>query len=401
MGTEGWNCPSLFATALARKLKSSNNFVLQSASRCLRQVPGNTKKARIYLSKENVKILDMQLMETYGENLHTLDSTRQDIIEDKIVLRKTKIPPILVNKKIKKIVKEKRDSYVLSLSRPKHENITAKRIIHEPMEIKNIKGVLRQTRQDEIEIQEEFIHIDEAIVELSVIYRLSIDTISRILKQLYPENELSLFDLKNLKEQIENQLSNYKIIEEDVEIALALIKKEGFTKDFQDGTEVYYTEIRYNKKNKDLILNHDSCKNINKNNFSFHYSPYNLDSLLEREFFLSILTLINEDPDDIEDIYMTGSITDQKKTDFLFEYKDENGKWHNYTPDFLIKKRNGKVLIVEIKAEAFRKKEKEIAMKKIENLNPNKIKYEILISNSDTIGHENIQKIKNWVYHSG
>ena len=145
MGTEGWNCPSLFATALARKLKSSNNFVLQSASRCLRQVPGNTKKARIYLSKENVKILDMQLMETYGENLHTLDSTRQDIIEDKIVLRKTKIPPILVNKKIKKIVKEKRDSYVLSLSRPKHENITAKRIIHEPMEIKNIKGCLLYT----------------------------------------------------------------------------------------------------------------------------------------------------------------------------------------------------------------------------------------------------------------
>ena len=36
-GTEGWNCPSLFATALARKLKSSNNFVLQASSRCLRQ----------------------------------------------------------------------------------------------------------------------------------------------------------------------------------------------------------------------------------------------------------------------------------------------------------------------------------------------------------------------------
>jgi hypothetical protein len=27
-GTEGWNCPSLFATALARKLRTSNNFVL-------------------------------------------------------------------------------------------------------------------------------------------------------------------------------------------------------------------------------------------------------------------------------------------------------------------------------------------------------------------------------------
>ncbi|MDY6867541.1 MAG: hypothetical protein SVT56_06495 [Chloroflexota bacterium] len=27
-GTEGWDCPSLFACALARKLKTSNNFVL-------------------------------------------------------------------------------------------------------------------------------------------------------------------------------------------------------------------------------------------------------------------------------------------------------------------------------------------------------------------------------------
>lgn len=46
-GVEGWNVPALFSCALARKLKSSNNFVLQAASRCLRQVPGNTAKARI------------------------------------------------------------------------------------------------------------------------------------------------------------------------------------------------------------------------------------------------------------------------------------------------------------------------------------------------------------------
>ena len=39
-GVEGWNVPCLFSVALARKLKSSNNFVLQAASRCLREVPG-------------------------------------------------------------------------------------------------------------------------------------------------------------------------------------------------------------------------------------------------------------------------------------------------------------------------------------------------------------------------
>ena len=52
-GTEGWDCPSLFACALARRLKRSNNFVLQASTRCLRQVTGNEYKARIYLSAHN------------------------------------------------------------------------------------------------------------------------------------------------------------------------------------------------------------------------------------------------------------------------------------------------------------------------------------------------------------
>lgn len=44
-GTEGWNCPSLFACALARKMTSSNNFVLQASTRCLRQFP-TTRRPR-------------------------------------------------------------------------------------------------------------------------------------------------------------------------------------------------------------------------------------------------------------------------------------------------------------------------------------------------------------------
>ncbi|MGQ0816082.1 MAG: hypothetical protein ACT4O1_16755 [Gemmatimonadota bacterium] len=61
-GTEGWTCPSLFACALIRKLSNANNFVLQAATRCLRQVPGNDRNARIYLTKNNESVLDKQLM---------------------------------------------------------------------------------------------------------------------------------------------------------------------------------------------------------------------------------------------------------------------------------------------------------------------------------------------------
>ena len=77
-GTEGWNCPSLFACALLRNLKKSNNFVLQAATRCLRQVPGNTRPARIYLSRANQSILDRQLQETYGESLRDLEHTPRE-----------------------------------------------------------------------------------------------------------------------------------------------------------------------------------------------------------------------------------------------------------------------------------------------------------------------------------
>ncbi len=78
-GTEGWNCPSLFACALARKLKTSNNFVLQAATRCLRQVPGNRTPARIYLSLENRVILERQLHETYGATLTDLTQTHRSM----------------------------------------------------------------------------------------------------------------------------------------------------------------------------------------------------------------------------------------------------------------------------------------------------------------------------------
>lgn len=81
-GTEGWNCPSLFACALARRLKTSNNFVLQAATRCLRQVPGNTVQARIYLSQENRTILERQLRETYGATIADLNQvTRRTATE--------------------------------------------------------------------------------------------------------------------------------------------------------------------------------------------------------------------------------------------------------------------------------------------------------------------------------
>ncbi len=40
--------------------------------------------------------------------------------------------------------------------------------------------------------------------------------------------------------------------------------------------------------------------------------------------------MINEKPEDIEDIYFTGALTDPNKTDFYFEYKGNDNQFHNY-----------------------------------------------------------------------
>lgn len=398
MGTEGWNCPSLFATALARKLKSSNNFVLQAATRCLRQIPANKRKARIYLSKENVRILDAQLKETFGETLQILDMTRPDMRKERLILRKTEIPPISIRRKIKRVVLKEDESDNIVITRPGMDPNVSKRIIYDVVEETERKGVLSEKELEDVVISEDFSDIYGVAVDLSNLYRIDLSDILEALKEIYPEREVSMSHIVELKKQIENQMKNYEIMEEEVEVALALVKPNGFNKEVVDGRTMFTTEIIYHKDKEDLLLRYEEFEAWNKRDFSFHYSPYNTDSHPEKDFFLRLLKSLNEDPDGIEDIYFTGAISDPEKTDFLFEYRDKDGKWRTYTPDFVIRKKNGRVLIVEIKGDIFRDETKEMAMRELEHLNPDKLKYEILLTKTDEIGFENVNKIKNWIY---
>ena len=171
-GTEGWNCLSLFATALARKLTSSNNFVLQAASRCLRQTPGNKNKAKIYLSKDNVSILDSQLKETYGESLEELNRTPQDFIKERVILRKVEVPPVVLRKKIRKVVPiDLKFKPEIKLQKPKVNLEEIKRDILTPDEFGRRK-ILVTVAQEKIKVEPDYIDIYSLAVELADSYRL-------------------------------------------------------------------------------------------------------------------------------------------------------------------------------------------------------------------------------------
>ncbi|HID26279.1 MAG TPA: hypothetical protein EYP22_00285 [Methanosarcinales archaeon] len=56
---------------------------------------------------------------------------------------------------------------------------------------------------------------------------------------------------------------------------------------------------------------------------------------------------------------------------------------------------------MEIKAETYRDEAKEKAIKEIEGLNPDRLKYEILITDREEIGFENMSKVKEAIYEYG
>lgn len=74
-GTEGWNCRSLFATAMYRRPRS-RVFLLQSSLRCLRAIGPMPQTATIFLSRENRLVLEEEIRKNLGTTMFALQRWR-------------------------------------------------------------------------------------------------------------------------------------------------------------------------------------------------------------------------------------------------------------------------------------------------------------------------------------
>ena len=104
------------------------------------------------------------------------------------------------------------------------------------------------------------------------------------------------------------------------------------------------------------------------------------------------------------DVYFTGALTGAQKSDFAVEYRGEDKRWHWYTPDFVIRKKNGKCLIVEIKAERERHHpvdgehgKKAIAARRWEDLDPARLRYEMVFVPGDSVPHDKMQPASKFI----
>jgi len=398
-GVEGWNVPALFSCALARKLQSGgNNFVLQAASRCLRQIPGNTKPARIYLSMDNRSILDSQLQETYGESISDLNEAQTHSMRATITLRKVNIPPLVIKQKVRTVSKVKKKAQPFSLTPVKGSSRKTMKMITFTLARQLSSGKVLQEDGESIDVQIEAGTMDlfSAAVELADNYHLAPIIVYQELKRIYTKDEIPLSHLDGLADQIEKQTSAYEITEEIIELALALIKPDGFQKEIMDGVETYTAEIKFPIDRQHLLTSYNQWKK-KAGEFGFHYDPYNFDSKPEKNFFEQMLNHLNLQPVKVEDIYFTGAISDPQKTDFYVDYRGEDGDWHRYSPDFLIRLKNGKCMIVEIKREDRRddltdgeKGRKAMATKKWVDLNTALLKYEMIFTNDDEVATDEV-----------
>ncbi len=409
-GTEGWNCPSLFATALVRKLKTSNNFVLQAATRCLRQVPGNGKPARVYLSMDNRGILDRQLQETYGESLSDLEHTPRERRSARLVLRKFRMPPVTLTRTVRRVVREERNGGdPLSLEPPVVRGRTIERTT---MELADRAGArVLQALGDTVALEagDDALDARTAAAELAGNYHLPLWEVYDAVRAAYGQDDVPAEHLPGLRHQIEEQTRSYRTETEEVEVALALVRLDPRTgapeptgwnhETDDDGEPVYTAEITYFKDREHLLLHADDVRGL-EHELGFHYTPYDFDSRPERDFFTRMLRDLDLAADQVEDIYFTGALTDPHKTEFFVEYRDDRGRWRRYSPDFVIRRTDGRTVIVEVKAERDRENpitgergRKAMALRRWEELNPDSLRYEMVFTATDAVGMDDVNRI--------
>lgn len=371
-GKEGWNCRSLFSVALYRK-PSSTVFVLQATMRCLRSIGDIQETGKIYLSEENVKILDDELNKNYRINLKETEETNSDKVN-----REVRIVPPPKRIKIKKVIhhhtfEEKKqivDVVDFGLSQIDYSKYEIIKTEYDGIELrkKGEEKITSSTRAKKkyskfMLVNEISNYLNLSCVLIEKLLRNSVDTLPTILEYVNEYNEV-IYDV--IIPKLFDIFYEIKVIREEKEEEVLLVKEP------KDGVYKFSTK-------EGLYITKDDLQVREFNNKSFNVDTYCFDSTKEKAFFSK--NIIN---DKIKNIYFTGMFT-QGQSDFYIQYIDpETFTLRKYYPDFFIEMENGKTYIVEVKGEHMIDsevvKEKERATREIASINTN-FEYLLIPSN--------------------
>lgn len=339
-GREGWNCRSLFGVALYRQPKSKI-FVLQATMRCLRKITDVQQEASIYLSKENMDILENELQQNFKTSIEDLKGKPEN---NKIPYKVRLVPPpkYINLKEIKHIysIEKIEDNTPInfdldSLNLEKYQvviyhqesmtiDLTTKREIAD-----HLKENMRYSKLSLISEISRYLNI--SCIKVNKLLSESVDGLEKVLDFVNRYNEI-IYDI--IIPNVFNSLYNvkYEIVSEDKKVVLLKEPKDS-------GYYVFNAKPELVKRQVDIDMQQYKNK-------SFHADTYCFDSRPEKECFLQYLV-----SDKVEEIYFTGMFTSNQGDLSIQYYDPESGRIRNYYPDFLAKMKDGSYQIIEVKGD--------------------------------------------------
>ncbi|HFK1511938.1 MULTISPECIES: TnsA endonuclease N-terminal domain-containing protein [Bacillus cereus group] len=336
-GREGWNCRSLFGVALYRKPKSKV-FVLQATMRCLRAIGPVQETGQVYLSEENLEILDDELNKNFRLNIEDLNKMETNKEKYKIrlvpppvkiTLNRTQKLHSLRDKNITGKIDFELDKIDLTkyqLKRISQDGLKGNRKISEDLKGERDK---RQFSQYTL-VAEISKYLNKSCIEIEKLLLNSLPGIEQLVEIVSDYNEV-LYDhiIPKLFEYL-YELKPYES-KEEYEIDLVKESKEGY----------YQVTAK-----PDLVAEVSQGEYTAFKEKSFHLDTYCFDSKPEKKFFEDVVHM-----QDIKKIYFTGMLT-HGQTDFYIQYIDpDSNNVRKYYPDFLVEKTNGDYVIVEVKGD--------------------------------------------------
>lgn len=335
-GKEGWNCRSLFGVALFRKPKSTI-FVLQATMRCLRQITSVQQEGSVYLSKENLNILENELVKNFKVSISDVTSAKSD----KITVISKIIPP-----QRKVVLSEIKHHYVLNeLSKTEPVNFEL-----ESLELDEYKSRIYRTKDltgrqtiKELEIfekQEEYSFI-EIVFEIARYLNMSPIKVENLLQNSVDGAESILYFINQFNQLIFNILVP-KVFEYFYEVKYST---ESTSKEVDLLSSQGKSEFEFSVTPELLINIGDPMLSKFKDK-SFHVDNYCFDSKPEMELFYQYIKSSK-----IKEIYFTGMFTG-KSNGLSVQYIDPDSQIvRNYYPDFIALHEDGHYEIIEVKGD--------------------------------------------------
>ncbi len=336
-GREGWNCRSLFAVALYRKPKSKI-FVLQATMRCLRAIGAAQNTGHIYLSEENVQILDDELQQNFRVSIGEIEqggSASQKLYTHvKEPVEKIKL------KRVRRLysVREKRPPTDFSLNLAS-ATTDGYRLIHSERE--GLSDYKQATKTEDLSdlrerrtfstmtlVAEIARYLNKPCLEVEELLERSSEGMDELLRRVNQFNELlydwvvpRLFDLLYTIDPFERS--------DDYKVDLVKMPDTGY---YEVSGQPHL-----------IVREGDAGSDATK---SFHLDTYCFDSIPERDLFWRLIR-----DGRVAKLFFTGMLT-HGQSDFFVQYIDPDSHTiRSYYPDFLLQDNNGTFTIVEVKGD--------------------------------------------------